>query len=123
MNSGQIFSLSIYGFVALIMAAIGVYQLRSKKPATFYSGEKQLKPEQLTSVDDWNRGHGLMWIGYGLVIILSALPFALNAGKWTVLLMTAGVMVPIPFLVMLHERMLKKYKINEKKPDQIDSKL
>ena len=116
MNSGQIFSLSIYGFVALIMAAIGVYQLRSKKPATFYSGEKQLKPEQLTSVDDWNRGHGLMWI-------ISALPFALNAGKWTVLLMTAGVMVPIPFLVMLHERMLKKYKINEKKPDQIDSKL
>ena len=123
MSGGQTVSVVIYGFVALLMAGIGIYQLRSKKPATFYSGEKPLRPEQLTSVEDWNRGHGLMWIGYGLVIILSALPHALNAGKWSVIPMIAGVIVPIPFMVILHERMVKKYKISEKKPNKTDSGL
>ena len=108
---GEIVSAVIFGIVASIMLTIGISQYTAKKPVTFYSGEKALPPEKLTSVEGWNRAHGRLWIAYGAVILLGTAAFLLIGRKWAVVLPIAAVMLPIPLLVVGHNRAEKKYLI------------
>ena len=97
-------------FVAFIMIGIGIYQLKSDKPVGFYSGVEPPKPEELTDVRGWNVRHGAMWVIYGGVIIVTSVFAALFlSGLWCPLLMTGGVMLPIPALVLYHLYLEKRY--------------
>ena len=111
MGFGQILTGAIFFIVASVMLTIGISQYTAKKPVTFYSGEKALPPEKLTSVEGWNRAHGRLWIAYGAVILLSLLPFLLIKHPAAVLAPIAGVLLPLPFLVMGHHRAEKKYMV------------
>ena len=72
----------IFSVILLISAApiivIGIVQYRSKDPVGFWSGKKPPKREQITDVQAYNRKHGLMWIVYGVGLLLCfvcGLPF------------------------------------------------
>lgn len=92
------------------MIGIGIFQLRSKKPATFYTGEKGPKPEELSDMKAWNRKHGMMWIIYGIIILLGCVSFFFVSGTAWKLLGGLGVfLLPLPFMVWYHHSLMKKY--------------
>lgn len=63
--------IGITGYCAFIFIILGIVQLRSKKPVGFWTGETPPAPEEVTDVRAYNRGHGRMWIGYGLGFLLA----------------------------------------------------
>ena len=102
----------IYGLVAITMFSIGIVQYKSKKPATFYSGEKPLDEKELTDVKAWNHRHGLMWMIYGFMIVVSAITgFIVKSNLVMILCTVGGILIPIPLMVIYHHRLEKKYRI------------
>ena len=102
----------IYTLTAGIMLAIGIVQLRSKKPVAFYSGETGPKESELTDVRAWNLRHGIMWLIYGAIIIVTAaVDFTVKSDLVTILCTLGGPIIPIPFMVMYHHKLERKYKI------------
>lgn len=105
-----IFGFVIYAFVAIFMMGIGIVQLKSKKPVAFYSGEKPPRAEDVTDVNAWNKKHGLMWIVYGIVIVLSYFAgMLIGDSVWAVIPMVGGMVVPLPFMIWYHNRLRKEY--------------
>lgn len=105
-----IFGFVIYAFVAIFMTGIGIVQMKSTKPVAFYSGEKPPRAEDVTDVNAWNKRHGLMWIVYGIVILLSYFAGALIGDSvWAVIPMVGGLVVPLPFMIRCHNRLRKEY--------------
>ncbi len=103
----------IYFVVASIMIGIGRAQLKSKTPVTFYAGEKPLDAKELSDVSEWNRKHGLMWITYGIIIIISGLTGGLFAGDdslWCLLPMGGGVIAPLIGMIWYHGQLIRRYK-------------
>ena len=104
-------TIAIYGFCALIMIGLGIAQWKGPEPAGFYSGVKPPKAEELTDVNAWNRKHGLMWIGYGVILFLSGL-----AGGWMgdsalcLIPLLGGALLPLGFMACYHERLMSVYK-------------
>ena len=110
MNAENIFGFVIYALVALFMMGIGIVQIKSRKPVAFYSGEKPLKAEELTDVSAWNRKHGMMWLVYGIIILLSFLIGArIGDSVWAAVPMIGGVLVPVIFMIRYHNQLRKKY--------------
>ena len=108
-----IFGIIIYGMVAAIMLGIGISQLKSKKPVGFYSGEKPPLESELTDVISWNKKHGKMWIWYSVIIIVSyvaGIPFVKADSVWCVIPMCGGIMLPLPFMIRYHHKLIKEYK-------------
>lgn len=67
--AGCIMYFVILCLVALIMAGIGISQVRSRKPVGFYTGVKPPEEKNLRDVKAWNRKHGIMWILYGCAVM------------------------------------------------------
>lgn len=100
----------IFGLCAATMIVIGIWQVRSREPVGFYSGEKGPSREQVTDVRAWNRGHGMMWIVYGVCIIAAgALTLPLSDGMLALIPITAGVIAPIPLMILRHNQLMKRY--------------
>lgn len=111
MNVGTIFVFVIYMGVAAIMIGIGISQLKSKEPVGFYSGEKPPRAEELSDVGEWNRRHGMMWLIYGAIIILSFLiAMFLGDSIISVVPMCGGILMPVFFMVRYHRILVQKYK-------------
>jgi hypothetical protein len=107
----MIVSLIIYGLVSLIMIGIGVSQLKSKTPVGFYTGEEPPKAEELTDVSAWNEKHGIMWLMYGVVILLSwFISFLVGDSLWSVIPIIAGVCLPLVFMILYHSALVKRYR-------------
>ncbi|NLL79252.1 MAG: hypothetical protein GX234_05590 [Clostridiales bacterium] len=110
MTAENMIGLVIYGLVALFMMGIGVTQLKSKEPVGFYSGEKPPKAENVTDIKAWNRKHGLMWLVYGMIILVSFFIGNLFGDSvWAVIPMVGGVIVPVIFMIWYHHQLRKKY--------------
>ena len=108
-----IFGFVIYLMVAAIMFGIGISQYRSQKPVGFYSGEKPPLEKELTDVEAWNKKHGKMWIGYGVIIVISYLagtPFLIQDSVWCVLPMCGGIMIPLPLMIRYHHKLIREYR-------------
>ena len=107
---GTVFMLIIMLLVSMLMIGIGIYQIKSPKPAWFYSGEEPPKTENVTDLRKWNLCHGGMWVVYGCIIALTATvsSFLLDGALGTVILI-GGIMLPIPFMVLWHHRLEKRY--------------
>ena len=111
MSTGYIISCVIYLVTAFIMMGIGLSNLRSKMPVAFYSGEKPPREEELTDVSAWNRKHGMMWIFYGVVIIISwGIGFIVGDSVWCLLPMCGGVILPVMVMVWYHHFLIRRYK-------------
>ena len=98
----------IYSYVALIMIAIGIMQYKSQKPTGFYTGETPPKAEQLTDVTAWNHRHGMMWIIYGIVIIVSFLFGLLIPHEvLSALLPVVIILGALPVMILYHHKLKK----------------
>ena len=111
MNSATIMVLVIISIVALIMMLIGIKQFNQKEdPVGFYNLIDPPKAVDITDIVAWNRKHGLIWIIYGMCI---------EAGFWIgyfipnevlqTICMMGGVGIPLPFMVIRHKVLVKKY--------------
>lgn len=102
----------ILGLCALLMFGIGFCQIKSKKPVGFYSGEKAPTENELSDVNAWNKKHGIMWILYGICIIL-AWVCGLFIGDTLLLLISFFIfsLLPVPFMILYHHKLVKKYYI------------
>lgn len=111
MSAGAIIGFGVYVLTALFMIGIGVFQLKSKKPVGFYSGEEPPKASELSDVDAWNKKHGSMWLIYGVIILLSyVVGMPLLDNIWCLIPMCGGVLVPVPVMIWYHRQLIRKYK-------------
>lgn len=100
----------IYALLALFMMGIGVVQLKSKEPVGFYSGEKPPKAENITDIKAWNTKHGMMWLIYGIVILISFfIGNMIGNSIWSIIPMVGGVIIPVIFMIWYHHQLRKKY--------------
>lgn len=110
MTAGSIICLIIYILVALIMIGIGLSQLKSQKPVGFYSGEKPPLQDELTDVISWNKKHGMMWVLYGIIILLSYFAVTIIENLlWSIIFMLGGLIVPVIFMIRYHNKLKKEY--------------
>lgn len=102
----------IFVMAASIMMGIGIAQIRSRRPVGFYSGERPPRPNQLKSVSGWNFRHGMMWILYGVCIILSRLVALFFRESVIALIPYAfGIVLPLIAMNIYHLILVKKYVI------------
>ena len=111
---GEIFSGTVYGICALVMICIGVSDLLKKTPCGFYTGEEELTNDDITDVKAWNRKHGIMWILYGVMIMIAWVLGCL-AGEtlFSVAVYCLGVLAPIPIMIMYHKKLVEAYRVKK----------
>lgn len=113
MNPTMIIAFAIISIVALVMVMIGIYQMKEKDvPVGFYNVIDPPKKEEISDIIAWNKQHGLLWISYGICI---------EAGYWLgyvmpievleMFFMMGGVIIPLPFMIMRHHRLEKRYQV------------
>lgn len=104
-----IFGMCIYIYVGLIMIGVGLSMFFGKKPTGFYTFGPSYKPEQIKDVKKWNREHGITWLIYGgLIIITSFLPlFVSFPFVAEIPLLIILIYIPVPFIH--HHYLCKKY--------------
>ena len=113
MDASTYMALTIGAVVSLILIIIGIVQIRRKTPVGFYTGEVPPLESHLKSVRGWNISHGLLWIGYGLILIFSFLA----AAFWDIdslyksLLLFAAAILPLFLMVLGHHLLIRKYMI------------
>ena len=111
MSAENMIGFIIFLFVAFIMIGIGISQVKSNTPVGFYSGEKPPREEELTNVHEWNIKHGMMWISYGIIMLVGYFTGALiGESIWSALPMCGGVVLPIIGMVWYHHRLIKRYR-------------
>ena len=101
-------------FVTLMICAVpliilGIVQYRSKEPVGFWSGKKPPQREQITDLKAYNQKHGLMWIIYGVGLLLSfvcGLPFG---GSIAGCLCMVEIIGGIPVMVIYHNKLNRMY--------------
>lgn len=113
MNSGLIFGLCIYSFVALIMMSIGFVQYNRKdNPVGFYNVVDPPKKEEISDIIAWNKRHGLIWIGYGICIELGLwLGYIAPNEVLEMIFLIGAVIIPLPIMIMCHNKIVKMYQI------------
>ncbi len=106
-----IIPITVGALVSLIMVGIGISQFRSKEPVGFYTGEIPPKAEELTDVEAWNKKHGIMWLLYGIAIMLSVIvSMFLQDSLWCLVPFGAGVVLPIAVMIWYHHRLIRAYR-------------
>ena len=113
MNEAMIIGLVIISIVAGIMIIIGLSQISNKEnPVGFYNVIDPPKKEEISDVVQWNKKHGIIWIVYGLCIELGFwLGCVMPVEALEMIFMMGGVIFPLPFMVLRHHRLVKRYKI------------
>lgn len=100
----------IYTYVSLVFIVIGITQYKSKKPVGFYTGETPPKAEELTDVRAWNRSHGRLWIGFGMILLASfLLGLLLQNEILSAMLPPVVILGAIPCLIFAHRRLKTLY--------------
>ncbi len=109
MPAWMLIMLITWVITASMAITIGISQWTATNPVTFYNSEKALPANKLRSVKEWNHGHGAIWLVYGGVILLSCLPILFTQQpEICTIAAVAGVVLPIPFLILQHHRLIKK---------------
>lgn len=111
MTAAGIMTLVIFLIVAGLMIGIGISQLRSTSPVGFYSGEKPPAENELTDVQAWNKKHGMMWLVYGIIIIISYfVGYIMGDTILCLIPFCGGLIVPVIIMIWYHHRLIRKYK-------------
>ena len=94
--------------VTAIFACIGFWALLRKTPMHFWAGDNGPDPSTITNIPRFNRANAFMWFGICLPFIAAMIvsPFHFAAA---VVLTVAGSIGCVPFVFIVHFRILKKY--------------
>ena len=112
MDTGTFFILLIMLFVAFLMLVIGIFQMQSKKTVGFYAGEKGPEEKELTDAQAWNIKHGIMWVLYGIIIVITSLiGVSMIDSIWCTVPLIGGVALPLPVMIWCHHRLIARYRI------------
>ena len=112
MNTGTFFILLIMILVALFMLIIGIFQMQSKKTVGFYAGEKGPDETELTDVQVRNIKHGIMWVLYGICILVTSLiGVSMINSIWCTVPFIGGVVLPVPIMIWYHHKLIARYRI------------
>ena len=100
----------VMGVCALIMFGIGIFQLSSKTPVAFYTGEKAPEADTLKDVSAWNKKHGIMWIIYGVIIVIGIVAGLMidNVGAF-IIIECICLLVPLLFMILYHNKLVHDY--------------
>ena len=100
----------LMGMCAMFMFGIGLVQINSKKPVAFYSGEKPPMEETVKDIEKWNRKHGIMWILYGITIVLGIVGGVIVGDSPLLVVIYCGtLLLPIVIMVLYHKKLVKDY--------------
>lgn len=112
MDAEMIMFLMIMSVVALIMIIIGVCQKTKKdEPVGFYNVLEPPKKEEISDVLEWNKQHGIIWITYGICIEIGWwLGYIVPIEALKIFFAMGGIVIPLPFMIMRHHSLEKKYK-------------
>lgn len=73
MTAENIILLIVFIICSILFIAIGISQIRSKEPVSFLLRAKPPAKEEVLDLAAYNKKHGIMWIVYGIGIMLSFL--------------------------------------------------
>lgn len=109
MDASSIFTIVIMVLAGLLFVGIGISNIKSKEPVGFYSGVKPPKAEELSDVVAWNCKHGLLWISYGIGLMICWFGFLIGEilGFCTVIGICIG---GVLWLMIGHHKLEKKYR-------------
>lgn len=91
--------------------AFGLFARHHKKPVWFWSGST-VDPASISDIPAYNRANSRMWIAFslpfwagGLLSFWKMIPAAV--------VVTAACLIGIPALIIVYQRILRKYKITD----------
>lgn len=90
---------------------IGIFNFCAKNPVRFYRFEKPLNSSQLVDVAKWNNCHGMMWIIFGAVISVTALPafFIKESAGYQYIALGSCAIIGVPAMMVYHKYLKNKY--------------
>lgn len=112
MNAEMIMGLVIITIVASVMVIIGVTQYCKKDvPVGFYNLIAPPKKEEISDIIKWNKKHGMIWIIYGMCIEVGfLLGYVVPNEVLEMVFMMGGVVIPLPFMIIAHRNIEKRYR-------------
>ena len=112
MNTGSIIFAIVFWLFSGIFLFIASKIRKMEKPVHFYTFKDPPKPEELTSVADYNRANATMWHWYSWLFGVGSLVAARSVtagGVLMGLLSTVGVVI----LIIAYNRIYRKYKVSK----------
>lgn len=111
--------LTISFLVSLIFVILGIRQYRSQTPVTINSGLTPPKPEELTSVSEWNHRHGRDFILFGCALFVTLAAFVYFLEKTDNVVLQAVIFLVVVFgeiaLVMIDHNVMTKKMIKKER--------
>ncbi len=105
----MLFSLIIFGGMAMLLTGIGISQIKSNVPVGFYTYGDIPEANELTDMRAWNKKHGTMWVLYSVAILLAWCLWYFLGGVPGIVAMCAGMLVPLPLMMLYHKKLVKTY--------------
>ena len=70
---------------------------------------------ELTDVQAWNIKHGIMWVLYGIIILVTSLiGVSMIDSIWCTVPLIGGVTLPVPIMIWYHHKLITRYRIKKK---------
>lgn len=99
--------------IILICAAplvlLGIAQYRSVDPVGFWTGKKPPVKEKITDVKAYNHKHGLMWILYGLGLMVCFLSMVFVGLETAMVLVLVECLGGIVVMILYHNKLERTY--------------
>ena len=92
---------------------MAIFAFLKKTPVHFYAGTT-VKAEEITDVKKYNRANGILWLGYGLGLILSAYFLASNEGSLGSIVFIAYIFLGLLVLLLVYRKIYDKYRMGKK---------
>lgn len=105
--------LTISFLVSLIFIILGWKQYHAKTPVTMNTSIKPPRPEELTSVEEWNHRHGRNFIILGCLLFLTMALFVyflelFDSIALQCIIFLAAIFLEIDWVVLQHNKMKKE---------------
>ena len=94
--------------ISIFLLSVGIWQIKKEKPVGCFF-EKPPKKELLSDLQVWNRMHGIMWIVYGVTIIVLFIVCAFIGNTFSAIIFVCGCVCALPIMYAYHSYLKKKY--------------
>ncbi len=93
----------------LVFIGFGVFAWKKQTPVHFWSGT-QVKSEEISDVKAYNQANGIMWVTYGVLIILSSIPtIFIDSHIWAVISIIM-LFFGLILMMIIYNKIYNKYK-------------